>query len=319
MLTSPVSDSSSSFDSCHIQLWQQLLERRTGVRAASLNSDWLAARIAELATELGIDDSKEYYRQLADRPDSDPQWTLLLDRILVRDTRFLRHSDSMEAVGKIWQAHQQGHQQNEGHQHSGTGSSFTAWSVGCSSGEETYSLALVLADNCLDQRVSYGVIGMDISAQAIAAARKGIYSATQLAALSQRQRDQYFEAESFETESFSCRSDGNLQVGEVLRRRTCFIRGNALQVADNPQHIPQLQGADLIYCQNLLPYFRRWQRQQLVAGLVANLKPGGHLIVGPGELANWQPPLVERVAKAAVQIYRRGDRSDGPGANEERK
>ncbi|MDM3872057.1 CheR family methyltransferase [Porticoccus sp. W117] len=294
MSTSSVQSTRSGFDHRQAQLWQQLLERRTGVRAASLNLDWLAAGIGELADELGFTDTMDYYRQLACGGDNHPQWTRLLDRILVRDTRFLRHRESMNAVGRIWQDYQNERQQN--HQKNNSGSSFTAWSVGCSSGEETYSLALVLADNCLDHQVSYGVIGMDISAQAIATARNGIYSSAQLAALSQRQRDHYFQ----------CRKNGDYQVGEQLRRRTCFIRGNVLQVAaDSSQHIPQMQGADLIYCQNLLPYFRRWQRQQLVAGLAANLKPGGHLIVGPGELANWQPPHTERVAEPAVQMYRR--------------
>ncbi|MGS2722822.1 CheR family methyltransferase [Porticoccus sp. GXU_MW_L64] len=293
MSTSSVQRTRSGFDHRQAQLWQQLLERRTGVRADSLNLDRLAAGIGALADELGFVDTMDFYRQLAAGEDNHPQWTQLLDRVLVRDTRFLRHRESMDAVGRIWQAYQQ-------RQDNITGSSFTAWSVGCSSGEETYSLALVLADHCLDQRVSYGVIGMDISAQAIATARNGIYSPTQLSALSQRQRDHYFQ----------CRNtgyypNGFYQVGEQLRRRTCFIRGNALQVADSSQQVPQLQGADLIYCQNMLPYFRRWQRQQLVTSLVASLKPGGHLLVGPGELANWQPPQVERVAQPSVQMYRR--------------
>ena len=200
----------------------------------------------------------------------------------MRDTRFFRHRESILCVGELWRRHQQSQCRD----------SFTVWSVGCSSGEEVYSLALTLEQNRLDEGASFGVIGMDISGEAIATARAAVYSSPQLRELSPQQQDNYFEP----------LAGGRYRVGRALQRRTCFIRGNALSIADSPQ----LQGADIIFCQNLLPYFRRWQRQQLVAKLAAGLKPGGHLIVGPGELANWQPPMLARQAGKAVQIYRRG-------------
>ncbi|UTW44367.1 protein-glutamate O-methyltransferase CheR [bacterium SCSIO 12696] len=303
MLSNSVQSSCGGVDDRQLVLWQQLLERRTGVRADTLDSDWLVKRIVTLVCELGIAEPMQYYQQLANRPDSDPEWTRFLDTILVRDTRFFRHCESMDAVATIWRDFQTNRCGQSGIAKPGASSSFTAWSVGCSSGEETYSLALVLADNCFDSRNSYGVIGLDISAQAVARARGGIYTSTQLMGLSQRQRDHYFDS----------RPSGDWIVGEQLRRHTCFVRGNVLQLADSPQ----LKGADLIYCQNLLPYFRRWQRHQLVANLVACLKPGGHLIVGPGELASWQPPHMQRVPARAVQIYRRGDPASELGVSEE--
>lgn len=274
--------STAGFDQRQYLLWCQLLERRTGVRVEALSRDWMNARIMECAADLAITDIGEYYRQLADQPDNLVEWNRLLDRLLVRDTRFFRHRESICSVGELWRQHQR----------NGRSGSFTAWSVGCSSGEEVYSLALTLEQNRLDESANFGVIGMDISGQAIAAARSGIYPASQLAELTPWQQDNYFER----------LADGLYQVNRLLKRRTCFIRGNVLDITESPQ----LQGADIIFCQNLLPYFRRWQRQQLVAKLAAGLKPGGHLIVGPGELANWQPPMLERSASRAVQIYRRG-------------
>ena len=285
-ITSSAQANIAGFDEQQYQLWYQLLERRTGVRFAALNPEWLGSRITEHTAAQGITDIQQYYRQLAAQPDNHPERNQLLDRLLVRDTRFFRHRESMQSVGELWQQFQQRDQQ---------GNSFTAWSVGCSSGEEVYSLALTLAQNRLDDRINFGVIGMDISAQAIATARTGIYSAQQLAELSGRQRDSYFEP----------LADGCYRVANELQRRTCFIRGNVLDVADSPQ----LQSADIIFYQNLLPSFRRWQRQQLIAKLAASLKPGGHLIVDPGELANWQPPMLQRTDSKAVQIYRRGSLS----------
>ena len=94
-ITSNMQVSPADFDEQHYQLWYQLLERRTGVRVAALNREWLSSRISERIAELDVADSQQYYRQLVAQPDNHPEWNQLLDRVLVRDTRFFRHRESI--------------------------------------------------------------------------------------------------------------------------------------------------------------------------------------------------------------------------------
>ena len=60
---------------------------------------------------------------------------------------------------------------------------------------------------------------------------------------------------------------------------------------------------DVIFCQNLLVYFRRWLRQEVMNAFVKRLKPGGILVVGLGEAADWTHPRMQRLAVDDVQAY----------------
>jgi len=76
------------------------------------------------------------------------------------------------------------------------------------------------------------------------------------------------------------------RVADDLRHRTGFIESNILESVSPPF----ADAMDIIFCHNVLIYFRRWRRRQVVSRLVANLKIGGLLLVGPGELSDWVPP-----------------------------
>ena len=68
--------------------------------------------------------------------------------------------------------------------------------------------------------------------------------------------------------------------------------------------MPNVQ-VDVIFLQNLLVYFRRWRRRQILNALVKRLKPGGVLVIGLGEIVDWQNDLVERLPDEAVQAYKK--------------
>ena len=78
------------------------------------------------------------------------------------------------------------------------------------------------------------------------------------------------------------------------------MQGNIIELERAP-----VVDMDVIYCQNVLVYFRRWRQKQVLDTLVQHLKPGGLLIVGPGEAAQWQHPAMRRVPHDSVQAYRR--------------
>lgn len=66
-----------------------------------------------------------------------------------------------------------------------------------------------------------------------------------------------------------------------------------------------MSGMDVIFCQNLLIYFRRWRRREILNRLAERLAPGGLLVIGVGEVADWHHPLLEPVADERVLAFTR--------------
>ncbi len=64
-------------------------------------------------------------------------------------------------------------------------------------------------------------------------------------------------------------------------------------------------GLDVIFCQNLLIYFRRWRRRDILNGLAERLAPGGLLVLGVGEMTGWQHPALQPVADERVLAFTR--------------
>src|SRR5690606_2970378 len=93
-------------------------------------------------------------------------------------------------------------------------------------------------------------------------------------------------------------ADNQYQMSSLLRDRICFTQGNVLNINEMP-----VIKVDAIFCQNLLVYFRRWLREQILNAFVARLRPGGILVIGLGEVVDWTHPEMKRVAVDAVQAY----------------
>ena len=75
---------------------------------------------------------------------------------------------------------------------------------------------------------------------------------------------------------------------------------NVLHLDNAPMH-----GMNLIFCQNLLIYFRRWRRRQIADALAERLEPGGLLIPGQGDLTDWQHPGMDRLPNDRVAVWQR--------------
>jgi chemotaxis methyl-accepting protein methylase len=225
-----------------------------------------------------------YFDQVLNGARGAIEWATLVDRLTVHETRFFRHAPSLDLVAEEWLVeHVRQHPATPVH----------AWSVGCATGEEAYSLAMVLEHKlaALDaSRVYFGVTATDISAPALAVGRSGLYPRERLVEVPEPYRSSYTRPEG--RESFS--------VVESLRKRVGFATFNLLDVARAP-----LKKLDLIYCQNVLIYFARERRKALLDALADLLKPGGLLVLGPGEVLGFANPQLTRIGGRQTLAYRR--------------
>ena len=222
----------------------------------------LEARVRERAAVLGVSDEEYVTRAAADAVELDR----LIELLRVGETRFFRHRAQLAALAeRVMPALR---------------SPVAAWSAGCASGEEAWTLAMLLAERGL----GFDVWATDLSATALARARQGRYAAARVEAdVPPALRARYFR-----------RIGDDDVINDRLRAHVRFDAHNLLAATGGRE-------LDLILCRNVLIYFDEARRAEAVARLVRALKPGGWLVVGYSEALRDQQELTAE----AHAIYRK--------------
>ncbi len=273
-----------------LERWSQLVETRTGIDL-SQHASIISRSVNSRLRELGRDDADAYFDEVANWPAGLPEWSRLLDCLTVQETRFFRQREAFELVHRFLR-HRLGAWR--------PGQTLDLWSVGCATGEEAWSLAMVAREAMRREpaaKTYCGVMATDISQGALAQAREGHYPEARAVTVPARLRERYLQQ----------RGDGRWSVVRELRDALCFARGNVLMFQELPP-FPM----DVIFCQNVLIYFRRERREAALNALAGRLKPGGLLVVGPGEAAQWRHEGLQRARCDQVHAYlRRGHAAAG--------
>lgn len=246
-------------------LWCAEIERRCGVYYSATRTFALRRALWQGMNRSGVASYREYYRLVSSGVG---EWTALIDSILNRETCFFRHAPSFAALSSDllprlaaaggWRG----------------GEPLALWSAGCSSGEEAYSIAIAAHQALRPCFAPFAVLGSDLSSQALAAARQGRYGPRAADDVPESLLARYF-----------VREDGQYLVGQAIRAAVRFERFNFIDAATYPS-APQ----DVIFCQNVLIYFREPVRSRVAAALAERLRPGGYLVAGPGELTGVRLP-----------------------------
>jgi two-component system CheB/CheR fusion protein len=169
------------------------------------------------------------------------------------------------------------------------------WVPGCSTGEEVYSLGIVLDElvSARRDRVPVHLFGTDVDEAAVAAARRGIYPASAAEDVSAARYRAYFEERG-----------SNLVVTKRLRDATVFATQDLLTD-------PPFSNLDLVSCRNVMIYLDPGVQRRMIEVFHFALRPGGILFLGPSESAARPEKLFEPIS-ATHRIYRRvGDRRRG--------
>lgn len=252
--------------------WQALLEHRTGMQIPSQRKSFLETSLTIRMREIGCADYDRYYEKLMSGLAGEVEWATLVDRLTVQETSFFRHTHSFDLVRDFCRRLYE----KQGRKH------IELWSVGCATGEEPYSLAMVMDDLVKDfpGKRYYGITATDISLPALAKARDGVFSVRRLERIPEHFRKRYFEA----------LDRGRSRIVPRLKDRVCFAQINVLGLGEAP-----VQNVDIVFCQNVLIYFQRWRKQDIVTKLADRLAPGGMMVLGVGEVIDWHRPDLERV------------------------
>jgi two-component system CheB/CheR fusion protein len=162
------------------------------------------------------------------------------------------------------------------------------WSAGCSTGEEAYSLAIIVAE-ALGGELAWPdirIFATDIDRDAIAFARRGVYPTTAMKGLPAGIRDRYF-----------AKSDGGWEVAKRLRALMVFGEHDLGERAPFPR-------IDLLLCRNVLIYFAPPMQRVALETFAFSLRPGGRLALGTSETVMALPEPFEE-EHGRLRVYRR--------------
>lgn len=173
------------------------------------------------------------------------------------------------------------------------------WSVGCSMGQEPYSLAMAFDHAMGDRRdIPHHVTGTDISLNALQRAVKAEYSYFEIGDMPEWLRDKYMERirkkeytpafkKTFKTNSpirntILSKHMYRYRVKHGIRKHVRFAQRNIIKELSRPGGVG-LPIQDIIFCQNVFIYFNIHDRARTVSMLLSQLRPGGYLFLAPGE------------------------------------
>ena len=243
---------------------RRLVYEHSRINLGEDKTELVRSRVQKRLRVLGMQDF-ETYCHLLDSPEGEQELTALLDVISTNVTHFFREHRHFEYLQDValpaWQ-------QTAG----AKPGALRVWSAACSSGEEPYSIAILLADFFRGRPAAdWQIIATDISTRMLATAEQGIYQTDRVTLPVAEWLSVYFQRGTGSWE-------GRCRVKSSLRQRVSFQRLNLIEWP-----YPFTQKFDLIFCRNVMIYFDRETQAQLVPRLVEQLAPGGHLVVGHSE------------------------------------
>ena len=168
------------------------------------------------------------------------------------------------------------------------------WSAGCATGEEVYSMAMLIQEyreKC-ERMPGIRILATDISGEVLRKAERGVYPLKEMDDLPELWKRKYCTMKGSHT----------FQVDEKLKYNIRFKRHNLMEAPPGPEKF------DLILCRNVMIYFDRMSREKLIRQLEYCLNPGGYLLVGHAELLSREETRLETVFPA---VYKKPAKQDG--------
>lgn len=206
-------------------------------------------------------DAERYLDALQNELANEDELRALALELTVGETYFFRHAEQFNALCEIVLPERAAAQARSGR--------LRLLSVGCASGEEPYTLAILLQERGFDTRFEVELKALDFNPESLEKARRGVYSAWSLRETPASVRERWFEA-----------VNQKFRVVSAVRRAVQFHEHNLVHAS--PELLPP-DRYDVIFCRNVLMYFTPEHATAIVQRLARALTPGGFLFLGHAE------------------------------------
>jgi len=254
------------------------MKSKTDLDLAKYRPTTLKRRISHRMMVKGFTDISEYTRCVYREPG---ELLALTEEITINVTEFFRDIDVFNYLDyKIIPALIDSKLRN-------SEAGLTIWSAGCSTGEEVYSMAMLLDKNIRGTGLKARVLGTDISAESCRLARRGHYSADQIFKIPYEYREKYING-----------SDGVFSISPHIRKLVSFRVHNLFMA-------PPIDKADMILCRNVIIHFRHNYREEVLSNFHSVLSVGGLLMLGRSEAMSGSTHGLFEIVSPAIKLYRK--------------
>jgi len=250
------------------QLLTKQIRAVTGLYFSSERDSDVQRMMKQLVYKLGETDGHALFRRLMALPMTAPEWQSFIDILTVGETYFMREPRALSLVeSEVLYPLIRSRRQNS--------RKLKLWSAGCCTGEEAYSLAMLI-DRMLPDRRAWEVeiIATDINPSFLERARKGVYGSWSF-----RQPGTGYQAQYFR------RVGENYQIRPEIRDMIRFLPHN-LSDQGFQASAAFLYEFDCVLCRNVMIYFHPEDVQKITSRFEAALSPGGWLVVGASEASH---------------------------------
>lgn len=250
--------------------FQAFVREATGINLTEVKKALVVARLGSRVRARNAQTFAKYYQIITD-PNEATELQTAIDLITTNETSFFRepaHFDMLKEFARDARP------------------PFRVWSAASSSGEEAYTIAMVLAE--VLGSGEWEVVGTDISTRVLERACRGLYPLDRSATIP----TEYLRRYCLKGKD---RYEGMFLIGRQLRDRTRFLQVNLCRP------LPDLGKFDVVFLRNILIYFELQQKRAVVESIVRVMKPGAFLITGHSESLNG---VTDRVASIRPTVYR---------------
>lgn len=255
------------------------LARRLGFRRVDL-----LPKVAACLAQVHEAERPAYAGRLMTAGCTDQSWLHFIEHLLVHETYFFRHPAQLQLLrDRIFR------ELDAQRRDAGRGE-LVVWNAGCSTGEETWTLALLASETDQGPAIPLSILATDLSEPALATARNGVYD--RLHGL-----DSFRAIPPWALRHFRENDNSAWRVPDKLRHGVSFRRHNLLDP-------PAIAYADLVVCRNTLIYFDEAANRRAQDNLAAALRPGGVLVLGSADTLRVTCGF-ESIASIGATAYRK--------------
>ena len=244
-------------------LLKDFIYEKTGIYFAENKVYLLESRLANRLNELGFSSFEEYYYHLKyGGSKTEQEVTYLYDLVTTNETSFFRNPPQLDAFKIIVQKNYLNGKMPQG--------GLKIWSAGCSTGEEPYTLAILMLEMLGQPNISmpFTIYGTDISSKALESARRAVFNNYAIRNTDKAVLSKYFTEDK-----------GSYALKDTVKK---YVTVDFLNLMDSASYRKYRQ-MDIIFCRNVLIYFDEKGKKAVIDNLYESLKPGGYLTIGHAE------------------------------------
>ena len=268
--------------------FRDLIAERAGIYFEPGKQDLLRTNLLQRMEDCGLSNFVDYF-QLLSSPAGTKEFDHLLNLIIIPETYFFRDQAQFRAlehsiIPEILK--------NE----SDSGPSLRIWSAGCSTGEEPYTIALIVAAGVKCPSVQ--ILATDVSNASLEAARRGVYGARSVRDVPKEYLSRFFS-----------KKKDKYFLDESIKQMVEFSYFN---LVTEPYPLLEMSGWDIIFCRNVTIYFQHESTKKVIHNFYRSLRQGGYLFAGYSESLRYLSDEFTTVQVGGTFVYKKEPRDKRP-------